>query len=182
MHQMSEKAEPAGQVQSWDTNTMPWEIRHIDELDGDLAAKQPVTDPDTGMSVIKMKYFAGFTHEWRTHYCAHGMYVVDGILKTHAGSFGPGSFVWFSEGMKMEHGATQDNDVTFLFIANKPLDIQYINASQSKPAWIGAPAALGRDERHRRAGLAGPRRRTMQGDLAGVDTRWDRQGRGKVVN
>jgi hypothetical protein len=106
MHQMSEKAEPAGQVQSWDTNTMPWEIRHIDELDGDLAAKQPVTDPDTGMSVIKMKYFAGFTHEWRTHYCAHGMYVVDGILKTHAGSFGPGSFVWFSEGD--EDGARRD--------------------------------------------------------------------------
>ena len=33
----------------------------------------------------------------------------------------------------MEHGATQDNDVTFLFIANKPLDIHYINADQPKP-------------------------------------------------
>ena len=48
------------------------------------------------------------------------MYVLDGILKTNAGSFGPGSFVWFPEGMEMEHGATQDNDVTFLFITNKP--------------------------------------------------------------
>lgn len=53
--------------------------------------------------------------------------------ETHAGSFGPGSFVWFPEGMEMEHGATQDNDVTFLFIANKPLDIHYINADQPKP-------------------------------------------------
>jgi hypothetical protein len=69
------------QLRSWDTNTMPWEIRHLDELDG--------------------------------------------ILQTHAGSFGPGGFVWFPEGMEMEHGATQDNDVTFLFIANKPLDIHY---------------------------------------------------------
>ena len=43
---MSEKAEPAGQVQSWDTNTMPWEIRHIDELDGDLAAKQLIRKID----------------------------------------------------------------------------------------------------------------------------------------
>ena len=25
----------------------------------------------------------------------------------------------------MEHGATQDNDVTFLFITNKPFDIIY---------------------------------------------------------
>jgi hypothetical protein len=53
---MSGEAESAGQVRSWDTNTMPWEIRHIDELDGDLAAKQLIEDPDTGMSVMKMKY------------------------------------------------------------------------------------------------------------------------------
>jgi hypothetical protein len=50
--------------------------------------------------------------------CAHGMYVLDDILKTHTGSFGPGSFVWFLEGMEIEHGATRDNDVTFLFVAN----------------------------------------------------------------
>jgi quercetin dioxygenase-like cupin family protein len=131
---MSEEAGRADQMQSWDTNTMPWEIRHIDELDRDLAAKQLIRDPDTGMSVMKMTYFAGFTNEWHTHNCAHGMYVLDGILKTHAGEFGPGSFVWFPEGMKMEHGATQNNDVTFLFIANKPLDIHYLNAGQPKPA------------------------------------------------
>ena len=130
---MSGKAESAGQMRSWDTNTMPWEIRHIDELDGDLAAKQLIEDPGTGMSVMKMKYFAGFTNEWHTHPCAHGMYVLDGILKTHAGSFGPGSFVWFPEGMEMEHGATQDNDVTFLFIANKPLDIHYTRLARKSP-------------------------------------------------
>jgi hypothetical protein len=32
--------------------------------------------------------------------------------------------------MEMEHGATQDNDVTFLFITNKPLDIHYVQAAQ----------------------------------------------------
>jgi hypothetical protein len=82
------EADSAGQVSSRDTNTMPWEIRHIDELDGDLAAKQLIEDLDTGMSVMKMKYFAGFTNEWHTHPCAHGMYVLDGVLKTHAGSLG----------------------------------------------------------------------------------------------
>jgi hypothetical protein len=96
------EADSAGQVSSRDTNTMPWEIRHIDELDGDLAAKQLIEDLDTGMSVMKMKYFAGFTNEWHTHPCAHGMYVLDGVLKTHAGSLGPGSFVWFPAGMEME--------------------------------------------------------------------------------
>jgi hypothetical protein len=46
----------------------------------------------------------------------------------------PGSFVWFPEGSEMEHGATQDNDVTFLFIANKPVDIHYTQAGQAEPA------------------------------------------------
>jgi precorrin-6A/cobalt-precorrin-6A reductase len=90
--------------------------------------------------------FAGLSNEWHTHNCAHGMYVLYGILKTHDESFRPGSFVWFPEGMEMEHGETQDNDVTFLFIANKPLGIRYLHAGQPDPA------ALGRDERGRRAG------------------------------
>src|SRR4029453_14750218 len=45
-------------------------------------------------------------------------------LKTHAGIFGPGNFVWFPEGMLMEHGATEDGAVTTLFITNKPFDIR----------------------------------------------------------
>jgi anti-sigma factor ChrR (cupin superfamily) len=36
------------------------------------------------------------------HNCAHGIYVLEGTLKTHAGPFRPGSFVWFPEGMLME--------------------------------------------------------------------------------
>jgi quercetin dioxygenase-like cupin family protein len=121
----------AGEVQSWDSNTMPWQLRHIEELDAEIAVKPLVEDPDTGMSAMKLKYFAGFTNSWHTHNCAHGMYVLDGVLKTHVGSFGPGSFVWFPEGMTMEHGATQDNDVTVLFITNKPLDIHYVSALEA---------------------------------------------------
>ena len=83
---------------------------------------------------MKMKYFAGFTNEWRTAQLRPRRHVLDGILQTHAGSFGPGSFVWIPEGMEMEHGATQDNDVTFLFIANKPLDIHYTQAGPPEPA------------------------------------------------
>jgi hypothetical protein len=36
----------------------------------------------------------------------------------------PGQLVWFPEGMLMEHGATEDGDVTTLFITNKPFDEQ----------------------------------------------------------
>jgi hypothetical protein len=44
---------------------------------------------------------------------------------THLGDFAPGNFVWFPEGMKMEHGATQSEDVTVLFITNKKFEIWY---------------------------------------------------------
>jgi len=42
-----------------------------------------------------------------------------------AGRFGPGCFVWFPEGTVMEHGASDEGDVTVLFITNKPFEIHY---------------------------------------------------------
>ena len=116
---------PKKELQSVDTNTMPWGELYIEQLKSSIPVKQLILDPETGMSVSKITYKAGFTNVWHRHNCSHGMYVLDGILKTHAGSFGPGSFVWFPEGMLMEYGATQDNDVTLLFITNKPFDIRY---------------------------------------------------------
>ena len=120
------------ELYSVDTNTMPWTEFYVEELKGGFPVKPLFSDPDTGMFAAKIRYRAGFTNARHRHNCAHGMYVLDGILKTHAGSFGPGSFVWFPEGMEMEHGATQDNDVTFLFITNKPFDIIYTFESKEQ--------------------------------------------------
>jgi hypothetical protein len=53
------------------------------------------------------------------------MYVLEGTLVTHDGQYGLGHFVWFSEGCHMEHGATAEQDVTVLFITNKPFEIHY---------------------------------------------------------
>ncbi|MCZ0985437.1 cupin domain-containing protein [Streptomyces diastatochromogenes] len=80
----------------------------------------------TGMEVLKVVYRAGFTNPWHTHNCAHGIYVLDGTLTTHQGDYPAGSFVWFPEGGTMTHGAGDDGDCTFLFITNKPFDIQYV--------------------------------------------------------
>lgn len=110
---------------SLDTNAMPWGELFIEQLNVGIPVKELVTDEETGTTVLKIRYPAGFTNIWHHHNCSHGIYVLDGILKTHAGSFGPGSFVWFPEGMLMEHGATEDNDVTCLFITNKAFDIRY---------------------------------------------------------
>ncbi|PHS73540.1 MAG: DUF4437 domain-containing protein [Cycloclasticus sp.] len=104
---------------------MPWMLVPIPELNHQLPVKPLLNDPDTGMLIKKIKYAAGFTNTWHTHNCAHGMYILDGILNTHKGNFGPGEFIWFPEGERMFHGATQEVDVTFLFITNKPFDIHF---------------------------------------------------------
>ncbi len=47
-------------------------------------------------------------------------------LSTHQGQYGPRTFAWFPEGGFVEHGALQDEDVTFLFITNKKLAIHFV--------------------------------------------------------
>jgi quercetin dioxygenase-like cupin family protein len=109
-----------------DPKTLPWEEVFNEPTGKYLYRRSLVTDPDTGMEIKIVRYPAGFTNPLHTHHCAHGMYVLEGTLKTHEGSYGPGSFLWFPEGMTMEHGATAKEDVVILFITNKPFDIQYL--------------------------------------------------------
>lgn len=112
-------------VTAIDTSRMPWADIDIPQIKAQITIKPVFDDPDTGMQVMMLRYPAGFTNVWHTHRCAHGMFVLDGVLKTHEGEYEPGNFVWFAEGGWMEHGATDDVDVTCLFITNKPFDICY---------------------------------------------------------
>ena len=113
------------ELQVFDSTTMPWEERFVPQLGKALFAKAFLEDPDTGVTVRMVKYPAGFMNEWHTHPCAHGMFVLEGTLVTHKGNFAPGNFIWFPQGMRMEHGATQTEDVTVLFITNKKFEIWY---------------------------------------------------------
>ena len=106
---------------------MPWEERFNEHIGRALFRKNLYSDPETGMEIRLVKYPAGVINPQHTHPCGHGMYVLEGTLVTHAGSFGPGSFVWFSEGETMEHGASADGDVVVVFITNKPFRIDYID-------------------------------------------------------
>ena len=113
------------EIISVNTNKIYWSEFFIEELGDSVLLKPCVEDEDTGMTVSKARYKAGFVNKSHTHNCAHGMYVLDGILRTSKGDFGPGEFVWFREGEVMFHGATPETDVDFLFITNKPFDISY---------------------------------------------------------
>lgn len=108
-----------------DTKALPWEERFNEKLGRALYRKNLIEDPDTGMEVRLVRYPAGIVNPLHTHPCAHGMYVLEGTLQTHDGTFGPDSFVWFPEGCLMEHGATAEGDVTVLFITNKRFEIHY---------------------------------------------------------
>ena len=119
-----------------DTNAATWELFPVAYIGANLEHVPLMNDPETGMMILKMVYRAGFTNPWHSHSCAHGVYVLDGTLCTHQGRYPAGSFVWFPEGGIMEHGATQEEDCTFLFITNKPFDIHFVG-DENDPA---APA------------------------------------------
>ncbi len=81
---------------------------------------------ETGMIVNMSRYPKGFWKPKHRHTCSHGIFVIEGKLKTDDGVYGPGSFVWHPAGYECGHGATEDEDCLFLFVANKPFDIEFL--------------------------------------------------------
>ena len=112
-----------------DAGTISWKETYNQHAKGTIFSKDMLKDLETGMSVRLVRYPAGLINPSHTHPCGHGMYVLEGILVTHRGEFGPGSFVWFPEGDVMFHGASAHGDVTVVFITNKPFEIHYTSTS-----------------------------------------------------
>jgi quercetin dioxygenase-like cupin family protein len=108
-----------------DTPSEPWQERFNEKIGRALYRKDLYADPVTGAEVRLVRYPAGVINPRHTHPCGHGMYVLEGTLVTHKGTFQPGTFVWFPEGQAMEHGASPEGDVTVLFVTNKHFRIDY---------------------------------------------------------
>lgn len=113
-----------------DTNRMEWQEQWSTTNKTNILNKFLLDDEDTGMTVKQMIYPKGYWTAWHTHPCGHGIYVLRGILRTNEGEYGPGSFVWWPEGTRAEHGSTEEHEVEVLFITNKPFAIEY----EDKPA------------------------------------------------
>jgi quercetin dioxygenase-like cupin family protein len=116
----------AGKLIAISTPQIPWKEQRNEKTGRSFYLKNLIRDEETGMEVLLIRYPAGVVTPLHTHPCAHGMYVLNGTLTTHDGRYGPGSFVWFPEGGKIEHGATSVTDVTLLFITNKQFGIKYL--------------------------------------------------------
>lgn len=108
-----------------DTNDLPWEERFSEQVGHAIFRKELFNDPETGMLIRLVRYPAGVINPRHTHPCGHGMFVLEGHLVTHRGTYGPGSFVWFPEGEAMVHGASAEGDVTVVFVTNKAFRIDY---------------------------------------------------------
>jgi quercetin dioxygenase-like cupin family protein len=107
-------------------NEAGWEERFNEKIGKSLFRKELFSDPDTGMIVRLVRYPAGVINPKHTHPCGHGMYVLEGGLVTHEGTYGPGTFVWFPEGTVMEHGAGPEADAVVFMVTNKSFRIDYV--------------------------------------------------------
>jgi len=122
-----------------DTHAAPWEERFNEKIGRALFRKELYADPETGALIRLVRYPAGVINPRHTHPCGHGMYVLEGRLVTHVGTFGPGTFVWFPEGEVMEHGASSEGDVTVLFVTNKSFRIDYVVEAVPSPGLPQVP-------------------------------------------
>lgn len=109
-----------------DTNRLDWEERPREAIHASSYRKKLFDDPETDMNIHVRKYPKGFMVTKHIHNCAHGLYVLQGQLKTDTGIYGPGTFMWYPEGCIAEHGATDTEDVVCLFITNKKFSIEYL--------------------------------------------------------
>jgi quercetin dioxygenase-like cupin family protein len=122
-----------------DARAMPWEERFNEKIGRTLFRKELHNDPETGALIRLVRYPAGVINPRHTHPCGHGMYVLEGKLVTHVGTFGPGTFVWFPEGEVMEHGASSEADVTVLFVTNKAFRIDYVEEGAAPGSQTPSP-------------------------------------------
>jgi quercetin dioxygenase-like cupin family protein len=83
-------------------------------------------DSRSGHGVQLVRYPAGQINPSHSHPVGHGMYVLQGSLVTHHGTFGPDTFVWFPPGEVMWHGAGPGEDLVILFMVNGNLSTDYV--------------------------------------------------------
>ena len=114
----------------WHPDDMEWLPVYDDHAHKFLYDKRMIAAEDEGVIVNFTRYEKGYMKPAHTHTCSHGMYVIKGTLRTDEGDFGPGTFVWHTAGCLCTHGATENEDVEFLFIANKEFDIHYLSDSE----------------------------------------------------
>lgn len=111
--------QPHTEFRALDTPAMQWAHGHDESVAFDM--KFLYRDPGTHENFMLLRYPAGQVNRDHVHTHGHAMYVLQGHLVTHKGSYGPGSFVWFPAGELLTHGAPPDEDVVVLFVRHEDM-------------------------------------------------------------
>ena len=122
---MSQQDPSADEYYAIDTTTTEWEASFNPKLGVDLGRLMLRKDPRTSTEIRMIRYPQGVLNPAHTHPCGHGIFVLEGMLRTHRGVYGPGTWVWFPQGQVMEHGATDEADVVGIFITDGAFEIIY---------------------------------------------------------
>ena len=115
---------------SIDTSSATWEDSYNPRLGVSLGRLMLRKDPANSAEIRMIRYPRGVLNPAHTHPCGHGIFVLEGTLRTHHGDFSPGTWVWFPQGEVMEHGATDEADVVGIFITDGPFEIHYVDHAE----------------------------------------------------
>ena len=85
---------------------------------------------DTTSNLMMVRYPAGVVNPDHHHPIGHGMYVLQGELVTHRGTFGRDTFVWFPDNEVMWHGAGPHEDLIVLFVTGSNLRTRYVTKAR----------------------------------------------------
>jgi quercetin dioxygenase-like cupin family protein len=83
-------------------------------------------NPKTGEVTMLVRYPAGQLNPSHVHPVGHSMYVLQGSLVTHRGTFGPHTYVWFPPNEVMHHGAGPEEDLVALFTVGRNIRTDYV--------------------------------------------------------
>ena len=115
-----------------DLGRMPWFYRANSRTGKIFGKKSLHLDEETEMVIDYMHYPKGFTTVLHRHPASHGIYVLEGQLETDGELYGPGTFVWYPEGIAATHGATEYEDLKCLLISNKAFSIEYLEEEEQR--------------------------------------------------
>ncbi len=76
-----------------DTGTTGWDLNHNPNLRIEMGRLMLWKDPDTGAEIRMIRYPKGVLNPEHTHPGGHGIFVLEGKLLTHKGTYGPGTWI-----------------------------------------------------------------------------------------
>ena len=115
-----------------DVDRIPWFYRMASTSSKLFGKKALHKDPETGMEINYMCYPAGFTTEMHAHPCSQGFYILRGQFCSNGNLYGPGTLLWYPEGVMAEHGATAFEDCICLQFSNKEQKMLYARKEYQK--------------------------------------------------